>query len=848
MSKNSVKLPLINDQFLSSNSSSSSSSSSSHDQAFAGGMSIEISGTLAALLGTMPKRPTSSRESGSGPETKDSSSTNQASRARSKIEKAKRMAKAYQNDKDDEDNLLSEDDREELKEKVAMMSQQIAVLQMILLLSPGQRGEMFAGYPMVSKKEKLDDTEMDVEISSRPLSAINGEFIASGMAAESRRRAEIAAVETNRLQDGRLQRYHKKLVDNRKLQAELKRYRNGNMPGKFLCKYCLDFKNKECMAKKCVGLRNGKAHPPEDPTDALFFSKNPVPRGYIESVEQEKMDLAAKVGKDAGLAAASLLSMQNSAKTNAKAGTSQSARLLQMPPPRKALILTDIGLVPRELVEQNSALQPFSGHNLIAALRLPLDRDERRQTVSLLASNASGDAIVSITLRRQQEGKKRLRSSSSNLRAYRNEDWNVRMDEMRLLRNPPLNVQYRLADYWLCGTIMEAIILLLRHRMAALDRAIRLASNENSSTPISSSLESIYIGTHILGYFIAGGNKNDMQRIAKRWHVNPFGRRLILTPLNLGNVHWGLICCDMKEQIIYGFNPMEDGSLRKVYNRYLDYFEVEAAEGKGVEHFNRSEWKYVQGICPQQIGSFDCGVMVLMMVLFICHGLPMTFSHSDCCHFRILFAHAIRCNELIMGGDAVGGLPRVTDADRERCDDAYAKGEVDYDDASNSISSSSSSNSDSSSSSFSNSDSSSSSSSNSDCSSSSSNSDSSSSSSSNSSSSSSSSNSSSSSSSSNSDSSFSSFSSSSSSSSSKSSTVKQLTSIAVLKVPFIRIKKYKKLLEFQKIQKIEKDLDAILYICMMYENLCPPCCINKKESFCSYLLVCISPDNVLLIC
>ena len=40
----------------------------------------------------------------------------------------------------------------------------------------------------------------------------------------------------------------------------------------------------------------------------------------------------------------------------------------------------------------------------------------------------------------------------------------------------------------------------------------------------------------------------------------------------------------------------------------------------------------------------------------------------------------------------------------------------------------------------------------------------------------------------------------------------------------------------------------ISYISIMYENLCPPCCINKKESFYSYLLVCISPDNVLLIC
>ena len=117
-----------------------------------------------------------------------------------------------------------------------------------------------------------------------------------------------------------------------------------------------------------------------------------------------------------------------------------------------------------------------------------------------------------------------------------------------------------------------------------------------------------------------------------------FSLRLLLAPVNVGNMHWCLVCVDFDRKTIQYYDSMNDGGLEylRAMRRYLGDHHRATYDGAPLDS---DAWTLVPTTptTPQQSNGYDCGVFATFCAHYLAYGISPdlpSFSQDDVRHLR----------------------------------------------------------------------------------------------------------------------------------------------------------------------------------------------------------------------
>jgi len=125
-----------------------------------------------------------------------------------------------------------------------------------------------------------------------------------------------------------------------------------------------------------------------------------------------------------------------------------------------------------------------------------------------------------------------------------------------------------------------------------------------------------------------------VRRFTKK--VDLYGKRLVVVPINVGNLHWTLAAVYMEQKTVRYYDSMGGSGSGLVYLRaLLRYLGDEHQDKKGVP-FDSAGWTMVPTTrnTPQQLNGFDCGVFASYCAHYVSLGAKPSFSQQHMPHLR----------------------------------------------------------------------------------------------------------------------------------------------------------------------------------------------------------------------
>lgn len=115
-------------------------------------------------------------------------------------------------------------------------------------------------------------------------------------------------------------------------------------------------------------------------------------------------------------------------------------------------------------------------------------------------------------------------------------------------------------------------------------------------------------------------------------------QRDLLAPVNVGNMHWCLVCVDFDRKTIQYYDSMNDGGLEylRAMRRYLGDHHRATYDGAPLDS---DAWTLVPTTptTPQQSNGYDCGVFATFCAHYLAYGISPdlpSFSQDDVRHLR----------------------------------------------------------------------------------------------------------------------------------------------------------------------------------------------------------------------
>ena len=112
--------------------------------------------------------------------------------------------------------------------------------------------------------------------------------------------------------------------------------------------------------------------------------------------------------------------------------------------------------------------------------------------------------------------------------------------------------------------------------------------------------------------------------MSRKKKVNIFEKDVVFIPLNLRNSHWALLAVYTTTKKIYYYDSMYNESDARTLRQNLLTFLVEEAKAIEMTFFKVEDWDITEHVyCPQQDGSWECGVFTIMVADFLSDEIPL---------------------------------------------------------------------------------------------------------------------------------------------------------------------------------------------------------------------------------
>lgn len=152
--------------------------------------------------------------------------------------------------------------------------------------------------------------------------------------------------------------------------------------------------------------------------------------------------------------------------------------------------------------------------------------------------------------------------------------------------------------------------------------------------------------THFYTTLVQRGYQG-VARWAKRKKINVFTMEKILTPINIGNMHWALAVIDNIKKTITYYDSLggthNSGNPQAVQT--LAHYMTEEAKRLGVMG---NEYKLIPHMeAPQQKNGSDCGVFTCTAARYISANKPLSYSQNDMKIIRRRMVYEILDNRLL---------------------------------------------------------------------------------------------------------------------------------------------------------------------------------------------------------
>lgn len=123
----------------------------------------------------------------------------------------------------------------------------------------------------------------------------------------------------------------------------------------------------------------------------------------------------------------------------------------------------------------------------------------------------------------------------------------------------------------------------------------------------------------------------------KRWthskynNINIFEHEKVLLPAH-GGSHWWLVVVDFQKKQLIHIDSMKSTPSEKMMEDILQYLDDESKECK--VDFDKSEWKVIIKDVPSQENGVDCGVHMLLHIIYTFNGWDVDFTRHEIEYYR----------------------------------------------------------------------------------------------------------------------------------------------------------------------------------------------------------------------